>query len=315
MRSNSPRAAAPYRCTPAASASTWCSMSWTAAPGFPPMSEAVFLKPFTRARRRREAMSRVPALGSRWSRNSSTHTAEPSKSSNRRPAALTSGFVCPCASQYPHRMKRHMQPRALRTAAYACALYGACAWVLSGCIMSNPKPAMPAAYPAADTASIEPLLTLMSELPKGDPARQAELFQSAKDAAALSPTTSNRLRYALALATPGHGGSDPVAAQRQLSELLARPETLLTVERLLALVELQEVDRMLVLQAENKRLRDDESHDSRDKLLAANRRLQAESDENAKLRKALDEARAKLDAITHIEGSINNRGAADSHTP
>jgi len=172
-----------------------------------------------------------------------------------------------------------------------------------------------AAYPAADTASIEPLLALMSELPKGDPARQAELFQSAKDAAALSPTTSNRLRYALALSTPGHGGSDPVAAQRQLSELLARPETLLTVERLLALVELQQVDRMLVLQAENKRLRDDESHDSRDKLLAVNRRLQTESDENAKLRKALDEARAKLDAITHIEGSIINRGAADSHTP
>jgi hypothetical protein len=168
---------------------------------------------------------------------------------------------------------------------------------------------------ATDMASIESLLELMSELPKGDPARQAELFQSAKDAATLSPTTSNRLKYALALATPGHGGSDPVAAQRQLSELLARPETLLTVERLLAQVELQEVDRMLVLQAENKRLRDDESHDSRDKLLAANRRLQAESDENAKLRKALDEARAKLDAITHIEGSINNRGAADSHTP
>jgi hypothetical protein len=183
--------------------------------------------------------------------------------------------------------------------------------------MSNPKPASPMALanPATDMGAIEPLLQLMSELPTRDPARQAELFQSAKDAAALSPTTSNRLKYALALATPGHGGSDPVAAQRQLSELLARPETLLTVERLLALVELQEVDRMLVLQAENKRLRDDESHDSRDKLLAVNRRLQAESDENAKLRKALDEARAKLDAITHIEGSINNRGAADSHTP
>jgi predicted O-linked N-acetylglucosamine transferase (SPINDLY family) len=183
--------------------------------------------------------------------------------------------------------------------------------------MSNPKPASPMvpANSATDMASIESLLELMSELPKGDPARQAELFQSAKDAATISPTTSNRLKYALALATPGHGGSDAVAAQRQLSELLARPETLLTIERLLAQVELQEVDRMLVLQAENKRLRDDESHDSRDKLLAANRRLQAESDENAKLRKALDEARAKLDAITHIEGSINNRGAADSHTP
>ena len=115
---------------------------------------------------------------------------------------------------------------------------------------------------------------MMSELPQGDPARQAELFQSAKDAAAVSPTTSNRLKYALALATPGHSGSDPVAAQRQLSELLARPETLLTAERLLALVELQEVDQRLVLQAENQRLRsDDAAHDSRDKLQAVNRRL------------------------------------------
>ena len=168
---------------------------------------------------------------------------------------------------------------------------------------------------STDLGPIAPLLELMSTLPQGDPARQAELFQSAKDAAALAPTTSNRLKYALALATPGHSGSDPVAAQRQLAELLARPETLLTVERLLALVELQEVDQRLVLQAENSRLRDEESHDSRDKLLAVNRRLAAESDENARLRKALDEARAKLEAVTHIERSINDRGASESHTP
>ncbi len=168
----------------------------------------------------------------------------------------------------------------------------------------------------SDLTPITPLLEMMSELPKGDPARQAELFQSAKDAAALSPTTSNRLRYALALATPGHSGSDPVAAQRQLSELLARPETLLSVERLLAMVELQEVDKRLVLQAENARLRDEASHDdSRDKLQAANRRLTAETDENARLRKALDEARAKLDAVTHIERSINDRGSSDPHKP
>ena len=128
---------------------------------------------------------------------------------------------------------------------------------------------------------------------------------------AVSPTTSNRLKYALALATPGHSGSDPVAAQRQLSELLARPETLLSAERLLALVELQEVDQQLVLQAENQRLRsDDAAHDSRDKLQAVNRRLQAELDENARLRKALDEARAKLDAVTNIERSINDRGTS-----
>jgi hypothetical protein len=157
---------------------------------------------------------------------------------------------------------------------------------------------------------------MMGTLPQGDPARQAEIFQSAKDAAALSPTTSNRLKYALALAIPGHSGSDPVAAQRQLAELLARPETLLPDERLLAMVELQEVDQRLVLQAENKRLRDEESRDdSRDKLQTANRHLSAEMDENARLRKALDEARAKLDAVTHIERSINDRGTTEPRTP
>jgi hypothetical protein len=210
-----------------------------------------------------------------------------------------------------------MQPSRLRFAACGIALCG-----LAGCSIFGGGPSTPKEAPVSapegqstDLGPIAPLLELMSTLPQGDPARQAELFQSAKDAAALAPTTSNRLKYALALATPGHSGSDPVAAQRQLAELLARPETLLTVERLLALVELQEVDQRLVLQAENSRLRDEESHDSRDKLLAVNRRLAAESDENARLRKALDEARAKLEAVTHIERSINDRGASESHTP
>jgi len=186
---------------------------------------------------------------------------------------------------------------------------------MGGASPSTPPPSQPD-HQAAEPGPIQPLLELMSALPKGDPARQAELFQSAKDAATVSPTTSNRLRYALALAIPGHSGSDPVAAQRQLSELLARPETLLPDERLLALVELEDVDQRLVLQAENQRLRDDASRDTKDKLQTMNRRLQAESDENARLRKALDEARAKLDAVTHIERSINDRGTSEPpHTP
>jgi hypothetical protein len=101
-----------------------------------------------------------------------------------------------------------------------------------------------------------------------------------------------------------------------LSELLARPETLLPIERLLAQVELKEVEQRLILQAENRRMRDDALRDdSRDKLQTLNRRLTAESDENVKLRKALDEARAKLEAITHIERSINDRGTSGSRTP
>ena len=213
-------------------------------------------------------------------------------------------------------MKKLMLRKWLRFA--TCALVIACiASCGAGGSFARPKPAAPVEPEhAQDLSPITPLLDMMSNLPKVDPARQAELFQSAKDAAELSPTTSNRLKYALALATPGYSGSDPVAAQRQLSELLARPETLLPAERLLALVELKEVEQRLILQAENTRMRDEAQHDeTRDKLLAVNRRLAAESDENARLRKALDEARAKLEAVTHIERSINDRGTNGSHTP
>jgi len=202
-------------------------------------------------------------------------------------------------------------------AASALALLGA-----GGCSLGNgfmhPNEPAPTAPDRSqqDLGPIAPLLEMMSALPQGDPARQAETFQAVKDAADLTPTTSNKLKYALALATPGYSGSDPVAAQRQLSELLARPETLLPVERLLALVELKEVEQRLILQAENQRMRDEAPHDdSHDKLLATNRRLAAESDENARLRKALDEARAKLEAVTHIERSINDRGTSGTHTP
>lgn len=202
------------------------------------------------------------------------------------------------------------------------ALGLALAGLAAGCSLLHDLGSAPAAAASApprpassDWNSIAPLLDLMSALPQGDPARQAELFQSAKDAAAIAPTTSNRLRYALALGVPGHGGSDPVAAQRQLAELLARPETLLPSERLLAMVEEQEVEQRLVLQAENQRLRDEAPRESHDRLNALNRRLAAESDENARLRKALEEARAKLEAVTHIERSINDRSPGGVRTP
>jgi hypothetical protein len=195
-----------------------------------------------------------------------------------------------------------MPRKALRTAACACVLASlAGCGALGGLGGSKAPTQVVVDGPPVDSAGVAALLEMMSTLPTGDPARQAELFQADKDAAELTPTTTNRLRYALALATPGFGGSNPVAAQRQLSELLARPETLLPAERYLATVQLKEVEQRLILQAENARMQNEVPHDSSDKVQAINRRLAAEMDENAKLRKALDEARAKLEAVTHIE--------------
>jgi hypothetical protein len=215
-------------------------------------------------------------------------------------------------------VKKHMLPKDPRHPVRGGYVLAVClAACLAACAtISHPKAVPdPPPGPPQDAAVLAPLLEIMSSLPQGDPARQAEMFQSIKDAAELTPTTSNRLKFALALATPESSGSDPVAAQRQLSELLARPETMLPVERLLATVELKEVEQRLVLQAENKRLRDEAPPDDREKLQASNRRLAAESDENVRLRKALDEARAKLEAVTHIERSITDRDSNGTRTP
>jgi hypothetical protein len=115
------------------------------------------------------------------------------------------------------------------------------------------------------------------------------------------------LRYALVLADPGHPATDLAKAQRLLRELLANPEMLLSGERALAFLELQQIDDHLTLEAENRRLQGDAVRVDRERLSTVNRRLQLETDENARLRKELEEARAKLDAIANIERSLNER--------
>ncbi len=63
----------------------------------------------------------------------------------------------------------------------------------------------------------------------------------------------------------------------------------------------------MTLEAENRRLQSDATRNDRARVANANKRLQTEMDENARLRKELDEARAKLDAIANIERSLNER--------
>ena len=85
--------------------------------------------------------------------------------------------------------------------------------------------------------------------------------------------------------------TDLPRAQRLLRELMATPETLLPAERALAFLELQKVDSQLTLAAENRRLQSNASRDDRDKLTALNKRLQTETEENARLRKELERPR------------------------
>ena len=146
----------------------------------------------------------------------------------------------------------------------------------------------------------------LQRLSGGNPAEQAEIVSAARQGYERSAGGSAQLRYALVLATPGHTGRDAEHARVLLRELAARPETLAPVERALALFELSQLDREMGLVSDNERLQTIANHSvDQERLAAANRRLQAEVDDNARLRHQLDEAQAKLDTIANIEPNLS----------
>jgi hypothetical protein len=158
-------------------------------------------------------------------------------------------------------------------------------------------------------------LQLLQTLVQGTPSTQAEIVATAQRDYETAPTPSRQLRFALILATPGHPGTDLPRAQRLLRELMANPEMLMASERSLAFLELQQIDDHLTLEGENKRLQSDAVRADRERLANVNRRLQLETDENGRLRKELEEARAKLDAIANIERSLNERKPSNEGRP
>jgi hypothetical protein len=170
----------------------------------------------------------------------------------------------------------------------------------------------PVARQAADAEAARHYLAAIDEFGSAAPARQAELLQGARRDAEVTPTTVNRLRYALFLAQPGHGGADPALARRQLSEILARPELMLPAERALTALALKDVEARLVLEDANRRLTVDRSTGDHDqaRVAAQAKRLAQELDENARLRRLLEDAQKKLDAVTQVERSITERGKA-----
>jgi hypothetical protein len=153
----------------------------------------------------------------------------------------------------------------------------------------------------------------MQRLAQAAPAEQAEIFVSARDAYDRTPQGSAKLRYALLLATPGHPARDPVLARKLLRELAAQPEALQPLERAVTLVELSQINAELELKAENEKLsQNNEERPEHERSAAVQRRLQSETDENARLRKQLEDAQAKLDAIAHIERNLTQRNAPNA---
>jgi hypothetical protein len=151
-------------------------------------------------------------------------------------------------------------------------------------------------------------LDLLDRLAAASPAEQAEIAEQARRVAELSPTPSNRLRQALVLGLPGHAASDPNAARNALDTLLSAPDgRLLPAELALAQVARRDVDARLTLLSENQRLVTEAGREERERQKTLNRRLQAQDEEITRLRKELDEALAKLEAVADLERNMAER--------
>ncbi len=153
--------------------------------------------------------------------------------------------------------------------------------------------------PAADD-----YLTELSDLSSNDPALQAEIFADSQAGVQLTPNPSTKLRYALVLATPGHPESDPQLAQSILRELMALPALMTPAEVALATIYLKSTEELILLRSETRRLRATSDRAQRTEAAAINQRLATVEAENRRLRRELEEAEDKLEAITSIERSI-----------
>ena len=210
-------------------------------------------------------------------------------------------------SQPDSRMGRRTRIVAVAVGVVATALLCSCAADSSG-RERDVRPDPPVIdRNAASAAAVSEDLQMLQRLAQAAPAEQAEILAAAQREYDTAPTPSRQLRLALVLGNPGHPAVDRSRAQRLLRELMANPEMLLSAERALAFLELQQIDDHLTLESENRRLQGDAVRADREHQGTANRRLQVEADENARLRRELDEARAKLDAIANIERSLNER--------
>ena len=190
-------------------------------------------------------------------------------------------------------------------AALGAALLGALA--LAGCQTSRnlvrqlSVPA-PTTQPPPRASGAHEDLALVGRALDAPAAGQAGLLAAAEQAYRLSPGPRQTLRLALLLSATPDPGANLERAQGLLQGLLSDPHPPLeSGERNLARLALVLITRQLTLHTEIRTLRQTGAQQASD----FEHRLRSAAQHNASLRAQLDEARAKLAAITNIEKSMN----------
>jgi hypothetical protein len=194
------------------------------------------------------------------------------------------------------------------------------ALLASGCSTDffTQRPAAPTKpvidYKAVSSEALADDFTVLDKLIAAPPAQQMQIVGTAEQDYQATPTPSKKLRLALILGTPDQAASDLPRAQQMLQELSSDPQSsLLPGERTLVTLQLKQISDYLTLEAENRTLQADAAR--AEQLVALKHRLDGAAGENAKLKKQLDEAKAKLAAIANIEKSLNERKPGNEGRP
>jgi hypothetical protein len=174
-------------------------------------------------------------------------------------------------------------------------------------------PHSPAAVPKA--TELTPYLDTLDKMAPGDPTRQAAELASVRSAAQQSPTSANRLRYAIALGAAGHADSNPVEAKRLITEVLAGQHDLKPSEVSLANAYLREFDARVALYADIARQREELERRLQSAGADDDRRYASIAAENAKLKKALAEAERKLEAVAEMERTLIEQNGTTTPPP
>lgn len=198
------------------------------------------------------------------------------------------------------------------------------ALLLAGCAgLHGPRAPVPAPPPAVNSEIVQATLLAsyvrdLQTVVQGSATDKAEVVDRARQAYDDARQGPAALRYGLLLAAPEHPQRDPQNALRLLREALARTDLLSPIEQALAMVEKARVEDELGMVTENARLVAEAQQDreERERLRNNNtailsRRLQTEIDENTRLKKELEDAKSKLEAIANIERNNSVRPPAN----
>ena len=180
------------------------------------------------------------------------------------------------------------------------------ALMLGGCA-APPWQSDPSEAATATPAGLEVYLDTLDALVRASPEQRMVIYDQVASEYRRTPTTTNRLRFALVLSTPGHPAADPSEAARILSDILQDPVGLLPLERSLARVQLQHAEALALLETQNRELEATVEEVHRRSAQNAARQLEAANQENLRLSAALAEAEAKLEAIRSIERAVLDR--------